>query len=469
MEVGEMKIFANEINNNYFRNLVSMVNGSSKLEVAVAYITDETIFAEAVSRNISVNVWTLVNEETDIRTLDILKKYSQNPKFKISIFRDNFHSKAIWFHGVGCYIGSANLSDSALNKNIELGIFIDQDDESHEKNFEDLKTFFRSLKDYSVVVDFDTISKIANNIKSLHSNEAVKKLKSEIRNAQKDKLNELNELLNNLFKNARNPNRNQTQESLSKHRFITEWRDSIQLLQEIATEYNNYGSRPDWIPTETCVNVEIDRMLSWYYDNHVKDRSQGNVYEIIETLHDENQGNGKVNLEIVFRLWKNLKVPPDEYYVDFFKVQSPLVETLLSQKRVLGLNDSEMAVVVVNCHALAGRIDKFIGYETLGIKKDGRRASVSEKASAYVKSELAGVNSHGRKIHEVLNYFIWGDGALEQRLWGCLDKNSEHYFPGIGKSTLGELIGRARPNEYPIRNDRISRTLYALGFDIDYK
>lgn len=163
-----MKIFANEINNNYFRNLVSMVHKASKLEVAVAYITEETLFLEALRCNIPVNIWTLVNDETSLRTLEILKRYSQYPKFKISVFRDHFHAKAIWFHGVGYYLGSANLSDRALNKNIELGVFIEQEDTTQENNLQDLKTFFFNLRDYSIIIDAKTITSLHSKIKQLN-------------------------------------------------------------------------------------------------------------------------------------------------------------------------------------------------------------------------------------------------------------------------------------------------------------
>ncbi|AUN97327.1 hypothetical protein C0V70_04215 [Bacteriovorax stolpii] len=461
-----MKIFANEINNNYFRNLVNMVPKASKLEVAVAYITEETLFAEALKYNIPVSIWTLMNDETSIRTLEILKKYSQYPKFKISVFRDHFHAKAIWFHGVGCYFGSANLSDSALNKNIELGVFVNQLDAAQETNLQDLKAFFYSLKDYSAIVDFKTISNLHSKIKKLNWSASL----GEIRKEKKEDLNELIKYLDEIFKNVKEPSRNQTKDSLSKHHFITEWKSTIQLLNETASDYKQFGKKPIWIPIKTHINIEIDRMLSWYYDNHIKDRKQGNVYSIIQELHDDNVGKGKENMELVFKLWSDLKEEPEFGLADFFERESFIIADHLSPSRILNLNDEELATVVYHCHALSGYIDKFNSYEDLGIeRKKGTRVSLKDKSLAYVKSTLSGTNDEGLSIKDVLNYFIWGDGLLEQRLWDCLGGDTKYTFSGIGRSSLGELIGRARPSEFPVRNERISRTLYALGFDVDYQ
>lgn len=287
---------------------------------------------------------------------------------------------------------------------------------------------------------------------------------------KKNNFNDLNKFLDGLFKNVKEPSRNQTKDSLSKHHFITEWKNTIQILNEIAIDYTNFGKKPRWLPTNTNINIEIDRMLSWYYDNHIKDRKQGNVYSIIQELHDENYGNGKAGIGLVFKLWTNLTEEPENGLANFFENESSVVANYLSQSKILNLTDEELATVVYHCHALSGYIDKFNSYKDLGIeRKNGARVSLSDKSLAYVKTTLSGRNEEGLSIKDVLNYFIWGEGLLEQRLWNCLGGDKRYSFSGIGRSSLGELIGRARPSEFPVRNERISRTLYALGFDVDYQ
>jgi hypothetical protein len=53
---------------------------------------------------------------------------------------------------------------------------------------------------------------------------------------------------------------------------------------------------------------------------------------------------------------------------------------------------------------------------------------------------------------------------MEQRLW--LATHGEWALPYIKKSTLGEAVGWARPDDYPPRNNRTNKALRALGHDV---
>lgn len=76
-------------------------------------------------------------------------------------------------------------------------------------------------------------------------------------------------------------------------------------------------------------------------------------------------------------------------------------------------------------------------------------------------------NTH-RTVQDVLEYVIWGDKAgskqsVGERIWSA-GHDAEWKLPHLGLHILGELVGYARPDEYPPRNNRVSKTLYALGF-----
>lgn len=51
-----------------------------------------------------------------------------------------------------------------------------------------------------------------------------------------------------------------------------------------------------------------------------------------------------------------------------------------------------------------------------------------------------------------------------ERIWNAVYA-PEWSLPHLGVNTLGELLGYARPDEFPPRNGRVSKTLYALGYD----
>ena len=70
-------------------------------------------------------------------------------------------------------------------------------------------------------------------------------------------------------------------------------------------------------------------------------------------------------------------------------------------------------------------------------------------------------------IREVLQFALWGTPENDHaaRVWSATH-SPRWKLPRLGESSLGELIGYARPNDCPPRNDRAVRTLRAWGFDV---
>src|SRR5690606_14062206 len=58
------------------------------------------------------------------------------------------HAKVIWWRGIGIYIGSANLTDSAWHKNVEAGCFFDETEIS-DSMASDVLELFRVLHEKS--------------------------------------------------------------------------------------------------------------------------------------------------------------------------------------------------------------------------------------------------------------------------------------------------------------------------------
>jgi len=71
----------------------------------------------------------------------------------------------------------------------------------------------------------------------------------------------------------------------------------------------------------------------------------------------------------------------------------------------------------------------------------------------------------GRTVLELLNYVVWGNGSVSARLWNAI-RSDDWAIPHIGLSSLGEIVGWARPDEFPPRNMRTSKGLRALGYNV---
>lgn len=65
----------------------------------------------------------------------------------------------------------------------------------------------------------------------------------------------------------------------------------------------------------------------------------------------------------------------------------------------------------------------------------------------------------------LLNYVVWGNGSVSARLWNAI-RSDDWAIPHIGLSSLGEIVGWARPDEFPPRNMRTSKGLRALGYNV---
>src|SRR5947208_1501193 len=102
---------------------------TTSVEVAVAYASDSALFDHSWIANIPLTFYGLLDKDTPV-SIPILQKFLDRGSERARCFlvRVFFHSKVIWWHGFGVYIGSANLTQAAWWKNVEAGVFIPEDE-----------------------------------------------------------------------------------------------------------------------------------------------------------------------------------------------------------------------------------------------------------------------------------------------------------------------------------------------------
>lgn len=460
-----MRLIANDVNKDYFRNLLEYGKVVPKVDIAVAYITDETIFEYARASGISLNVWCRIDEDVHPQTLTILSKYIADSNINFYATHDFLHSKILWFHGVGCYIGSANLTGKALHDNIEMGIFLEENVDPSEI-FEQIQTFFLNLPQYTTKLVREDIDRLKKHFNNLSNDPHVQRLNDEMRKAKKRFNEDWRKLKEALFADQKKPHSMPSNKSQHQKRFVSEWKETQGILERYKEIYAAEYSRPSWVNPDLPVYAEIDKMFDWHYSSVLKGDKKIGI--IVEEEHQRNSGKGDENIKKLFNSWSGLSECPDEEIMYSFNTRAPVTANLLSKDKIQKLTNNEIATVVFNCYALMDHIDQFKSYESLKIDRTGERASREEKASRFVEHFLSSPNRHNKTFIEILNYFIWSDSPPWEKIWDCTDDKSKWKYPGIDRSTLGELIGLARPDKYPVRNNRISRVLYALGFDVDH-
>jgi hypothetical protein len=104
---------------------------------------------------------------------------------------------------------------------------------------------------------------------------------------------------------------------------------------------------------------------------------------------------------------------------------------------------------------------------TLGLP-DGRQYAMDEKTHALSEYLYTRQAPNGASILGTLHHVIYGgrDEDLPLRLWDSTSTEGQYRIEHLGRSALGELVGWAKPEVFPPRNNRTSKSLRSLGYSV---
>lgn len=169
-------------------------------------------------------------------------------------------------------------------------------------------------------------------------------------------------------------------------------------------------------------------------------------------------------LEKAARWWASL--PQDcQGEEEFIRSAAPQMRSRLSHAAVkkMDLQAFRDAFISVNAFRMHARQLK---KAELGLPPD-HKASIDERVFYLCKMLWNEPSKGGKTVRDVLEFVLWGSkpADMEQRLWIAIS-DDEYRLRHFGKSSLGEAVGWARPDDYPPRNNRTNKALRALGYDI---
>jgi hypothetical protein len=121
---GAMQVVMGELNGVRLINMMyDAVGKCSRVTAAVAYATDNIpFFKHCRDHNLFLDFYGLLDEDAAV-SVSVLQEMLRvgplvvNPR----LIKGHFHSKIIWWHGYGVYVGSANLTSNAWFTNVECG------------------------------------------------------------------------------------------------------------------------------------------------------------------------------------------------------------------------------------------------------------------------------------------------------------------------------------------------------------
>jgi hypothetical protein len=446
----KMELITGALNKRWLHNLVAThTPDCSEVIAAIAYASaDKLDLFEACKRNSKpVTYYGRYDESVPVAPA-VVKWFldQRSPNFTCRMVPDVLHAKVIWWVGVGVYIGSANLTNRAWTSNIEAGTFVTDEELACGPMLEELRTFFDVTDAKAESIDdqfYQHLLGLERQRKQL--DQAEYEFKSRVKRyfpegaglVSVDKVKA---------------------QDRAFAEFARRWRESLQVLKDISQKCSLDVNRPDWIPKGTPAGAQADQFVHAYYYQFVRGHMGGNL---VETAYAKHRLNPAGALDEALAWWKRAEFDNKQERRSLLE-WAPQLKDMLSRARIGTLSKDEF------CHALS-MVHAVIDY--------GRKRSNSElglpstqqdtdtKVRLHAEQLWEARSPDGKSPLEMLEYVIWDAGAVEGRIWAAA-RSDKWRLPWVQFSTLGEIVGWARPDDFPPRNDRTLKGLRALGFSV---
>lgn len=385
----------------------------------------------------------------DLRILEwFLKRNSPNAICKL--VPHWLHAKVIWWVGQGAYIGSANLTDRAWFKNFEAGVFLTHEELEQFGVLLELEDFFDGLEQNAYPLDDEEYKRQVAMDK--RRSELLKKLQDLERQLEdehwklKDRTTPITVTANRKTKDKR------------MAAFKLEWGQTLQLIRSVGARASADENRPTWITADVPQGVQGDQFLHAYYYQVVRPNSEKDAY-----LREfaKNRTNPEGALRSALSWWKSGAYNHEHEEGTIYQ-SAPLLRELFAQNRITALTEDEWITAVTNIYAFGDHATK-ISNQYLGLGSDPGGAAKGVALARMLWSTQA---ANGMSAPAVFDFVIWGPGDVAERIWTA-SHDREFKLPHIGTNIFGEVVGWARPTEYPPRNSRTSKALRALGNDVE--
>lgn len=451
-----MKFVSGLLNGVLIDNLMaSSMENCSRVRASVAYADGKNLRLLEACKNQSKPLEFYGRYDHSVAISPTVLKWfldQASPNYQCKLIPDIFHAKVIWWVEAGAYFGSANLSDRAWLTNIEVGTYLTHEELVHNGMDQQLEQYFDQIDNRATPL-----------IREIYEEQlALAKKRADIESQD--------EKLRRDFEGKRlipaGPNLAASDQNKAAVRrlnaFTAEWNATLQIMRDIGLKVSKEGVRPSWVNADVPSAVQADQFLHAYYYLQVRD---GNRHPY-EEFYAKNSANPEKALSKVIAWWTHSEFEHDAEHRHLHE-WAPRVRELCARDRILTLDLSSFAELLSLIHAVRDHASK-LDAATIGLGIG--KANIDERIAAFAQWIWSQRSKTGNTILQTFFYVIWGKDGFEsetitQRLWNG-HISEDWSIPHIGLSTLGELVGWARPNDFPPRNGRTSKALKALGYRV---
>lgn len=457
-----MQVVMGGVNGVWLTDLMSAATGRcNRVTSAVAYATDNNPFFEHCIKNgILVDYFGLLDEDGAVAVAVLKRLLDAGPlKVRARLIKGHFHSKIIWWHGFGAYIGSANLTSSAWFSNVECGVFLEESEiigTSLQINLEQQFDYLRINSTPLTAELLKALSRLSTFESAAYK--AKQRLSSEFESATKD-----------IPRYAGLAACGPASRTTAFTRFTAEWNETLELLRGLCRNFHDLNLRPSWVAPEAEPAVHFDQFLHAYYYVRVRDEMEDEEnkrsIELVNRAYEHYKHDPTTALHEAAKWWASLPMAP--YGEDaFIGTIAPHMRDMFAQGNLSTWTLEDFQEVFFNVHAfkMHARQVRNVVY---GLDKDHKEPmqARSDRLAMWLWTQR---REPGQKtVRELLEFLIWGThpSNMVERLW-MVTTDPVWRYDHLGPSSLGEAVGWARPDQYPPRNNRTNKALRSLGHDV---
>ncbi|GAA4862970.1 phospholipase D family protein [Luteimonas vadosa] len=402
--------------------LLSAGEAGEPVYIASAFFTDHAVLREIAFKSKQVRLVVRLGFPTSPKAL---KEAMDDRNVDVRFFTDaTFHPKLYVFGSRVAFVGSANLTGSAVLSNQEIMVAIDCEDH----RFIDLSTLFGEYWSQASVLDPEALDKY----RAVY--EAHKKLDDQV--SQFDRA--VGESLGNVrFENIDRGRVSKSKENIFVEGYRKVYQETVSAFRAIREEFEADGRRKvaeDRLP----LRLEIDSFFSFVRDHIAKG----------ETWAERPVG---WNADRQDELRKAL----DQWHATTWPhLETRIVET--NYPRLLKVFGAPKTIREASDDAL------FDALLTLHSFHDSLRFHAG--GIPGLRKAFIGGNDP-RVVRECLAYLVHGEDELVQRmanvLYGAVEKPS-----AFGQANVQELIGWHNREDLPVINGRTTKILRYFGFAV---
>ncbi|MYH17433.1 MAG: phospholipase [Gammaproteobacteria bacterium] len=443
-----MRLILGGVNGHYLRYITdNFAEDTEEVWAAVAYATrSDLLFDWCSEHQIPLRFYGRLDDTVAV-SWPILKSFLDraSPEF-VCYLVQHHHAKVIWWRGVGVYIGSANLTNSAWYKNIEAGCFMCEDEISSETEAH-LHELFSTLHKHATPLNDEVL-------------QTMERREAELAAMSVDQpdfwanpcLTGWSGLVQTTEKSAGDRRRES---------FLKEWHETLQYLRDIGKRVAKDENRPVWIEKHAPVGAQADQFLHAHYYQRTFEGQR----PTFRALYEKNRHRREAALAEAIQWWRDLEeAPADEDRM--LNESAPFLRDALAEDRLDSMTPELFREVCIRVHAIrdyARRVEN----KSVGLPSADTGYTIDQKVDALSRRVWSDRSARGYTVKDLFRHVLYGgaEEMLPERLWQAI-YDSAWKIDRLGVSAWGELVGWALPDRFPPRNGRTSKALQSLGYDV---